>query len=162
LEVVESAHYSNRALVVITDGIDNTSKDKSDKVLDRAEREGIRIYAIGVGEPQVKAPQGAANTMQQIILSRDADALNEKTLKALSGPSGGQYAMASELSKDEGQSFVAAVEKLNGALGYGYSIGLVGQSSGVQPISIKLANAGANRVIARKESVDAHQPATRQ
>jgi VWFA-related protein len=162
LEVVESATYSNRALIVITDGIDNTSKDKSDKVLERAEGEGVRIYAIGMGDPNVKAPQVPVNTIQPLIVSRDADAANEKSLKAVSGPSGGQYAIASELSKDDGESFVAALEKLNGVLGHGYSIGLIGPPSGEQRISIELANAGANRVTARKESVNAQQPAARQ
>jgi VWFA-related protein len=151
LEVAESAHYSNRALIVITDGIDNTSKDKAEKVLDRAEREGIRIYAIGMGDPNAKEPKVPANTIQFFVPSRDADAANEKTLEALSGPSGGQYAMASELRKDAGESFVAAIEKLNGALGYEYSIGLIGPVSKGQPIRIELANAGANRVMAAKE-----------
>ncbi|MGA9721762.1 MAG: VWA domain-containing protein [Candidatus Binatus sp.] len=162
LEVVESAHYSNRVMIVITDGIDNTSKDKSDKMLERAEREGIRIYAIGMGDPNAKAPQIRANAIQTLVVSRDADAVNEKTLKAISVPSGGQYAMASELSKDDGESVVAAVEKLNGVLGHEYSIGLIEPPSGEQRISIELANAGANRVTARKESVNAPEPGARQ
>jgi VWFA-related protein len=162
LQLIESAHYPNRAMIVVTDGLDNTSNTESGAVLDRAQKDAVPIYAIGIGDPKA-AGGGVAISMGPFVMGGDPDnQVDMKNVKALSAPSGGQYFVVSELAKDNGSSFVDAVGKVEDRLGSGYSIGVIGlttSASGEQPITIGLANAGSLRVNARKvESTPASAP----
>jgi VWFA-related protein len=149
LDLIESAHYPNRTMIVVTDGIDNSSNAESGEVLDRAQKDAVPIYAIGIGDP--KAPAGAAISVGPFVMGGDPEnQVDVKNVKALSAPSGGQYSVVSELAKDKGSSFVDAVGKVEDALGYGYSIGVIAPQSMGQTVTITLANPGERRVNARK------------
>ncbi|MEW6209707.1 MAG: VWA domain-containing protein [Acidobacteriota bacterium] len=41
---------TRRAMIVLTDGVDNASQRKLDQVIDRALRAGVAIYSIGIGD----------------------------------------------------------------------------------------------------------------
>ena len=159
LELIESAHYPNRAMIVVTDGIDNTSNKESGEVLDRAQKDSVPIYAIGIGDPRAAAG-GVAISMGPFVMGGDPDnQVDVKNVKALSAPSGGQYFVVSELAKDNGSSFVEAVGKVENALGYGYSIGVIAPESAGKTVTIALANPGERRVSARPlESVPTSAP----
>jgi VWFA-related protein len=47
-----SAGNARRAIVLLTDGQDTISKSKMTAAIDRAVRDGVAIYAIGIGEPE--------------------------------------------------------------------------------------------------------------
>jgi hypothetical protein len=118
LQLFESAHYPNRVMIIVTDGLDNTSNVKLDEVLSRAKKDSVPIYMIGIGAPNL--PGGIAIAVGPFWMGgADADRVDANTLKALSVPSGGQYYVVSELAKDNGNSFVAAVGKVAGALRHG-------------------------------------------
>ena len=141
--------------------MDNTSNTESGKVLDRAKKDAVPIYAIGIGD--LKAPGGVALSLGQFVMGGDPENhVDVKNVKALSAPSGGQYFVVSELAKDNGSTFVDAVGKVEDALRSGYSIGVISlatSASGDQPITIGLANAGSLRVNAhRTESTPASSP----
>jgi VWFA-related protein len=153
LELIESSHYPNHAMIVVTDGLDNKSDLHLDEVLNRAKRDDVAIYAIGIGDPNL-ASEGPAVAVGPFVVSggEDADRLDADNLKALSVPSGGQYFIAGELAKDEGTSFVAAVGEVAETLEHGYSIGVITPSWAGQTVPIGLANPGSLRVNARMES----------
>ncbi len=149
LELIESAHYPNRAMIVITDGFDNTSKTESSAVLDRAQKDIVSIYAIGIGDPKASAGDVAISIGPFVMGGDPENQVDVKNVKALSAPSGGQYFVVSELAKDNGSSFVDAVGKVEDALGYGYSIGVIAPESAGKTVTIGLANPNERRVSAR-------------
>jgi VWFA-related protein len=159
LQLIESAHYPNRAMIVVTDGLDNTSDEHLNEVLERARKDGVSIYGIGIGLSNAR-PNPRFVMIGPFVMSTDHahpdpedDVVDEKTLKSFSEPSGGKYFVVSELAQDNGRTFVDAVGKVADTLGSGYSIGVIGlttSASGKQPITIGLANAGSLRVNARK------------
>jgi VWFA-related protein len=160
LQLLETAHYPNRAMIVITDGLENTSESKKEQVVDRAKRDMVTIYVIGIGNKN--APPGEREVaIGPYIMSGfgDSNRLDTKTIEALSAQSGGQYFIVSELATDNGSTYVDAIGKVASAVGNGYSIGVTTPStdtSEVQPIIIALANPGTRRLSTRKlESVPA-------
>jgi VWFA-related protein len=48
LDTMNEAKYSKKALLLVTDGIDNSSKGNLEKVLDRVKREHVMVFAIGL------------------------------------------------------------------------------------------------------------------
>jgi len=48
LDTMNEARYSKKALLVITDGIDNTSKSTLEQVVARASREDVMIFPVGL------------------------------------------------------------------------------------------------------------------
>ena len=149
LELIESAHYPDRILVIITDGLDNSSETKLDEVLTRAKKDSVPIYMIGIGDPSL--PPRAIEILLGSLVMRDR--VDTNTLKALSVPSGGQYYVVSVLAKDDGRGLVAAIGEVADALGHSYAIGVIGPSTSAseeQPVKIGLANPGTFLLSARK------------
>jgi len=159
LELIESAHYPNRAMIVITDGFDNTSNTESGAVLDRAQKDAVPIYAIGIGDPKA-AGGGVAISIGPFVMGGDPEnQVDVKNVKALSAPSGGQYFVVSELAKDNGSSFVDAIGKVADALGNGYSIGVIASQSTDRTVTIALANPGGVSTV--KPAAAKRYPGTR-
>ena len=50
LRKVEQGRYRKKALLVITDGIDNVSSHQLGEVIDEARRDGVLVYTVGIGE----------------------------------------------------------------------------------------------------------------
>lgn len=55
LNVMASAHYRNRALIVITDGVDFTSSVRNEDLIASIRQSGTPVYAIELGEPYAHA-----------------------------------------------------------------------------------------------------------
>src|SRR5262249_16485589 len=51
LEILGSAHYEDRALILITDGVDTASQSTKEQALLEAETAGTPIYGVGIGDP---------------------------------------------------------------------------------------------------------------
>lgn len=60
LQRLERTDYPNRKLVLISDGIDNSSTVTLQAVAARAAKDGIPIYAIGIGDPNAPEKSGIA------------------------------------------------------------------------------------------------------
>ncbi len=54
LQRLERSDYPNRKLILIADGIDNSSTVTEQAVVARATNDGIPIYAVGIGDPNAK------------------------------------------------------------------------------------------------------------
>ncbi len=108
-----------RAVVAMTDGIDNTSRRRVDEVLERAREAKIRLYLLGFGregeldretmEKLAKETDGkyyhARNKdalleiFENLSIALHDDGIDEGTLRQLAGKTGGQYFPAKDVSK---------------------------------------------------------------
>jgi Ca-activated chloride channel homolog len=48
LDTMQKAQHQKKAMLLITDGIDNASKSKLDQVIDRLKREKVVVYVVGL------------------------------------------------------------------------------------------------------------------
>ena len=71
-----------KAIIVLTDGLDNRSKNTPEKILESIGQKGLSISTVGFGVPG----QGSGNLT----------ALDEKTLTDLAGKAGGRYGFAND------------------------------------------------------------------
>jgi Ca-activated chloride channel homolog len=78
------ARRDKRALLVVTDGMDNTSKTPRPQVIAAARAMKVLIYTIGIGEEAAKTD----DEFMGGLFSPDADEVDMKTLKALSEETG--------------------------------------------------------------------------
>ena len=60
LQSLEGADYPNRKLVLISDGIDHGSATRESDVAARATKDGVPIYAVGIGDPNAPEKSGIA------------------------------------------------------------------------------------------------------
>ena len=51
-KVFARAKGGRRAVVLVTDGVDTSSRVKSDKAVERLLREGVAVYGVGIGDEQ--------------------------------------------------------------------------------------------------------------
>ena len=51
LQMVQRGRYDKKALLVVTDGMDNTSASTVNDVVAQARRMGVLVYSIGIGDP---------------------------------------------------------------------------------------------------------------
>lgn len=81
---IRSGRCDKRALVVVTDGMDNRSKMKREDVIASARAMKVLIYTIGIGEEAVETDRAFLKEM----LTLDDSAVDMETLKALSEETG--------------------------------------------------------------------------
>jgi hypothetical protein len=113
--------HTSRALMLITDGIDNTSSMKEEDAIAALKATDVRIYAIGIGDPNAPhRPQLVVDILGENPDSVDAKALQDMTLAA-----GGAVFIVPPMDKDAGKGFTAAVRTISSRLGHSYTIGVV-------------------------------------
>jgi Ca-activated chloride channel homolog len=98
-----------KAIIVLTDGLDNQSKNSPSDVLNSIGKTGLTISTIGLGDPG----QSTGNVT----------ALDEKTLSALADKAGGSYGLATDQ-----ESLLNIYEKYGRALKSEYAITYTSQS----------------------------------
>jgi VWFA-related protein len=98
-----------KAIIVLTDGLDNQSKNSPSDVLNSIGKSGLSISTIGLGDPG----QSTGNMT----------ALDEKTLSALAEKAGGSYGLATDQ-----ESLQQIYEKYGRALKSEYAITYTSQS----------------------------------
>ena len=117
LVMLQRGRYDKRALLVVTDGMDNTSGHSLDDVVALARRQGVLIYSIGIGDPN--AGPGVAFQIGPLVIGRDeGDQVDVKTLRMLStetgaktynirvvGDGGALRAACSEISRELRQQY---------------------------------------------------------
>ncbi len=118
------------AMVLITDGRDNTSQTSLDSLLADLKSSGIVVYVIGIGNPNNSGSQGSA--IGPFVFGGDIDALDPAPLEAIAAASGGKSFIVSEFDADRGQSFANAITSITEDLNSGthYVIGVVGNTGG--------------------------------
>jgi len=121
LLMVRHGRWDKKALVVITDGMDNTSQATLDEVGAQARRMGVLVYDIGIGDPN----QSSAPIMQigPFAIGDDSDQVDAATLEMLSSESGGKTFLMHEVG--DGAALRAACEEISHELRQQYTIGFV-------------------------------------
>ena len=120
LQQLAEADYPNRTIILITDGIDNTSKATEEEVATRARKENVPIYAIGIGEPERSRYSFGA-----LLVSADAERVDDKSLQTLSAASGGRTFIVPGTTEDAGNGFMNALSAIADTIARDYAIGVV-------------------------------------
>jgi VWFA-related protein len=120
--MLAKAHYRSRAIILVTDGMDNTSTLTEKQAISEALRLGVRIFAVGIGDPDTSVR--ATNAIE---------GLDKQSLIPMTEETGGNLFLAGDVSRDDGASLAAALQKIGDAMGSGYTIGVIAPSTGPWP-----------------------------
>ena len=98
LIMVRHGRYDKKALLVVTDGMDNTSQATLQQVVAQARRMGVLIYSIGIGDPN---SGGMGIAIGPFMFGGDMDHVDTQTLTELSTESGARTFVVREVGDGE-------------------------------------------------------------
>jgi len=130
-ETLSGAHYPNRAIVLMTDGLDQAAIDQSAPVLAQIRESGVSFWVIGIGDP------AAPDSM--LAKLRGTTRMDAEAIKKLAADGGGWALFAKPVDSDQGSSLAEAVSTINKELGTGYALG-IDSSPGKTAPTVTLAN----------------------
>jgi VWFA-related protein len=131
LQTLAGAHYPNRAVILMTDGLDQAAIDQSAPLLAQLRESGVSFRVIGIGDPD--AQEGLLAKL------RGTTRLDAGAVKKLAAAGGGWVLFAKPVDSDQGSSLAAAVTTINKELSSGYELG-VDQPPGKTAPSVTLVN----------------------
>jgi VWFA-related protein len=114
------AHYPNRSIVVITDGIDNTSYIHKAALVQEVESANVPMDVVGIGD-ETKDLQG----FSFLPGLNQRDAVDGAVLLEIASASQGHFWLVSTTANDSGDKLLAALTSASKAAGYAYTIGFV-------------------------------------
>jgi Ca-activated chloride channel family protein len=98
LIMVRHGRYDKKALLVVTDGMDNASQATLQQVVGQARRMGVLIYSIGIGDPN---SGGIGIAIGPFMFGGDMDRVDTQTLTELSTESGARTFVVREVGDGE-------------------------------------------------------------
>ncbi len=98
LYMVNRGRYDKRALLVVTDGMDDASRATLAQVVGRARRMGVLIYSIGIGDPN---PSRGAFGLRALLFGGDRDHVDAEMLRELSTETGARTYLLGEVGSGE-------------------------------------------------------------
>jgi Ca-activated chloride channel family protein len=98
LYMVENGRYDKKALLVVTDGVDNARRTRLQQVIEHARQGGALIYSIGIGNPN--SDSGSRITIGPLMFDALMNRVDTETLAALSTDSGARTFLVRELTDD--------------------------------------------------------------
>jgi len=126
LLMVRHGRYDKKALLVVTDGMDNTSQSDLAQVTAQARRIGVLVYSIGIGDPNASSLPSVA--IGPFILGGDIDQVDARTLKLLSTETAAKTFIIREVG--DGQALSEACENISRELREQYTVGFVAPDPG--------------------------------
>ena len=121
LLMVQHGRYDKRALLVVTDGMDNTSQSTVNQVVAQARRMGVLVYSIGIGDPNAANLPGIA--LGPFIFGGDVDQVDARTLSTLSTETGAKTYIIREVG--DGAALRNACATISRELREQYTVGFV-------------------------------------
>jgi Ca-activated chloride channel family protein len=121
LLMVQHGRYDKKALLVVTDGMDNTSQSTVDQVVAQARRMGVLVYSIGIGDPNAANLPGIA--LGPFLFGGDVDQVDARTLSTLSTETGAKTYIIREVG--DGETLRAACATISRELREQYTVGFV-------------------------------------
>jgi Ca-activated chloride channel family protein len=98
LRMIARGRYDKKALLVVTDGMDNASRATLPEVVRRARRMGVLIYSIGIGDPNSsKIGFGVGS----LLFGGNRDHVDAGMLRELSTESGARTFLLGEVGDGE-------------------------------------------------------------
>ena len=167
LQSLERTDYPDRKLILISDGIDHASAATGEEVAARAAKDGIPIYAIGIGDPNAPEKPGISIGPVQFgpyepvgtpvdvssygNLSTHTAAVSglrppapfgafrvdAKSLEDLSATAGGRTYIVPASGQENGNTFETAIFATAENIAGGYAIGAVVPAD-VNPSAVKI------------------------
>jgi len=98
LLMVENGRYDKKALLVVTDGVDNASGATLQQVIELARQKAALIYSIGIGNPDVNG--GSGITIGPLMFDTIMNSVDTETLAAISTDSGARTFLVRDLTND--------------------------------------------------------------
>jgi Ca-activated chloride channel family protein len=121
LLMVQHGRYDKRALLVVTDGMDNTSQATVEQVVAQARRMGVLVYSIGIGDPNAANLPGIA--LGPFIFGGDVDQVDARTLSSLSTETGAKTYIVRDVG--DGATLRNACATISRELREQYTVGFV-------------------------------------
>ena len=135
----KSAHYPNRVIVVITDGMDNHSGATESQVIAQSKASGAQMFLIGIGDPDSPRYQQPSTTGPLTIGGDSIEHLDAKAINSFADTTGGEaFIVPTVNDKDKSGVFAKAVASIGAALGHGYTLGIV-LPAGIDAASVTVA-----------------------
>ncbi|HUO05183.1 MAG TPA: VWA domain-containing protein [Candidatus Binataceae bacterium] len=149
LSMVQHGRYDKKALLVVTDGMDNSSSASVNDVVAQARRMGVLVYSIGIGDPNV----GSAPTIMigPFAIGGDVERVDSETLHTLSTETGAKTFVIREVGDGEALRHICANISLE--LRQQYTVGFVApdaSAGGYRSLRVDVPNKPGADVRVRK------------
>ncbi len=123
LQMVQRGRYDKKALLVVTDGMDNTSASTVNDVVAQARRMGVLVYSIGIGNPNGGSGGVALSIGPFMIGGDDPEHVDAETLHTLSTETGAKTYIIREAG--DGEQLRRACENISLELREQYTVGFL-------------------------------------
>jgi VWFA-related protein len=118
--MVEHGRYDKKVLLVVTDGMDNSSQSTLEQVIGQARRLGVLVYSIGIGDPNGGS---SGFSIGPLIFGGDLDQVDAVTLRMLSTETGAKTFIVREVG--DGELLREDMTNISAELRDQYTIGFV-------------------------------------
>jgi Ca-activated chloride channel family protein len=124
LQMVQRGRYDKKALLVVTDGMDNTSASTVNDVVAQARRMGVLVYSIGIGDPNGSG-SGLGISIGPFALGGggEDERVDSETLHTLSTETGARTYIIRQAG--DGEALRRACENISLELREQYTIGFL-------------------------------------
>jgi len=139
ISVAQQSHNQRKVLLVITDGMDNTSSSTADEVVQAAKSSGVLVYSIGIGDPNAPA-QLNQSIGPFVIGGDDIEHVDAVTLSRLASANGSKSYILQKVG--DGAALKKACEEIEADLGdrHSYAVGFVAHTpANYAPTTIPIA-----------------------
>jgi len=123
LQMVQRGRYDKKALLVVTDGMDNTSASTVEDVVAQARRMGVLVYSIGIGDPNGSSGGIAVSIGPFVLGNDDSEHVDAETLHTLSTETGAKTYIIREAG--DGEELRKACENISLELREQYTLGFL-------------------------------------
>ncbi len=166
--MVQRGRYDKKALLVVTDGMDNSSAATVQDVVAQARRMGVLVYSIGIGDPNAASmPSLAIGPF--VLGGGDIERVDATTLRTLSTETGAKTYIIRQVG--DGEALRRACENISLELREQYTIGFTAPdpgAGGYRSVRVDVPGKPAAAVRVRKgievgsrsEAASAYDPAT--
>jgi Ca-activated chloride channel family protein len=128
LRMVQHGRWDKKALLVVTDGMDNTSGESVAEVVKQAREMGVLVYSIGIGDPNATG-SGVSVAIGPLVIGGDnIDQVDAATLRKLSTETGARTYIIRQVG--DGVALRNACAQISLELREQYTIGFLAPDPG--------------------------------
>jgi Ca-activated chloride channel family protein len=161
LVMVTRGRYDKKALLVVTDGMDTASSSSIDQVVLQARRQGVLVYSIGIGNPNI-GDTGFGVSIGPFVLGPDEEErVDARTLQILSTETGAKTYIVREVG--DGEMLRQATASISNELRQQYTVGFTSPDpsrTGYRSLKVEVPTHPDLSVRVRKGVTIGHAPET--